>query len=129
MASEIRLRLVSPDEQLSEEEVVRKDPENPFLSPGQRPEPYRSYYIAYVRLEPVFAQANVRPPLLADTPRGRGLVWRWWPNEMGIVLFTSTPTNDGKVTLDDRVTFMRGEETANVILVTDSIALNPPKWG
>lgn len=48
---------------------------------------------------------------------------------MGIVLFTSTPTSDGKITLDDRVTFMRGKETANVILVTDSIALDPPKWG
>ncbi len=48
----LRLRYVAPEGLLSEEEVSQKDPQNLFLGPGNRPEPSRSNYIAYVRLEP-----------------------------------------------------------------------------
>jgi len=82
----LRLRKVAAEELLPEEHVVQKDPDNPFLGPGDCPEPYRSYFIAYARLEPVFKKENIQSPLIVQTPRGQGLVWRWWSERMGVVL-------------------------------------------
>jgi hypothetical protein len=122
----LRLRTVASEELLPEEVVLKKDPENPFLGPGERSEPYRTYYIAYARLEPVFQKEHVRPQLLVDTSRGRGLLWRLWRSEVGIVL--TRPVREG-LALEENVTFLRGEEARKISLVLDQIVLNPPHWG
>jgi hypothetical protein len=122
----LRLRTVAPDELLPEEVVLKKDPENPFLGPGDRSEPYRTYYIAHARMAPVFQKEHVHSPLLVDTPRGRGLLWRLWRTEVGIVL--TRPLREG-LALEESVTFLRGEEAQKISFVLDQIVLNPPNWG
>lgn len=127
MANEyiLRLRRVDPEELRSEEEVLKKEPDTPFLGPGDRPEPYRRYFVAYARLEPVFQKEKIYAPLLADTPRGRVLVWRWWPSMMGVVLMK--PRGSDWV-LEETVTFLDPNESAQARIVLDQIVLNPPKW-
>jgi hypothetical protein len=73
----LRFQAVSLEELLAEEQVLRKDPTIPFLGPGDRPEPYRTVYIAAARMQPVFAKANVFSPFIVTTSRGQGLLWRW----------------------------------------------------
>ncbi len=120
-----RFRAVAPEELLSEECVVRKDPQTPFLGPGDRPEPYRTYFIAHARLEPVFQKEHVHAPLIAHTPRGRGLVWRWWEDSIGVVLMKQVGNT---WTLDQHVTFLEPAEQQQVTLDLTEIVLNPPKW-
>ncbi|HYU75160.1 MAG TPA: hypothetical protein VEL31_21030 [Ktedonobacteraceae bacterium] len=122
----LRLRKVAAEELLPEERVVQKDPDNPFLGPGDRPEPYRSYFIAYARLEPVFKKENIQSPLIVQTPRGQGLVWRWWSERMGVVLMKRS---GNEWVLEEHVTFLEPEERENVTLDLTQIVLNPPKWG
>ena len=122
----LRLRQVAPEELLSEESVLQKDPDNPLIGPGDRPEPYRSYFIAYARLEPVLKKEHIQSPLVIQTPRGQGLVWRWWAERMGVVLMRRSG-NDW--VLDDHVTFLEPEERKSVSLDLTQIVLNPPKWG
>lgn len=122
----LRLRKVAAEELLPEERVLQKDPENPFIGPGDRPEPYRSYFIAYARLEPVFKKENIQSPLIVQTPRGPGLVWRWWSDQMGVVLMRRS---GNEWALEERVTFLEPEEREHVTLDLTQIVLNPPKWG
>ncbi|HLI69768.1 MAG TPA: hypothetical protein VKV19_08415, partial [Ktedonobacteraceae bacterium] len=82
----LRLRNVEPEELLTEEHVLQKDPESAALGPAERPEPYRTVSIAVARFAPVFAKEKVHSPLILQTPRGRGLLWRWWPDQLGVVL-------------------------------------------
>jgi hypothetical protein len=121
----LRLRTVAPEELLPEEVVLKKEPGNPFLGPGDRPEPYRSYYIAHGRMAPIFQKERVHSPLLVDTPRGRGLLWRLWSTEVGVVLVR--PLREG-LALEERVTFLMGEEAQKIAFVLDQIVLNPPNW-
>ena len=122
----LRFRKVAPEELLSEESVIQKDPNNPFLGPGDRPEPYRSYFVAYARLEPVFKKEHVQSPLIVQTPRGPGLVWKWCSERMGVVLMKRSG-NDW--VLEERVTFLEPKEREGVLLDLTQIVLNPPKWG
>ncbi len=122
----LRLRKVAAEELLPEESVVQKDPDNPFLGPGDRPEPYRSYFLAYARLEPVFKKEHVQSPLIVQTPRGQGLVWRWWSEQMGVVLMKRS---GNEWALSEHVTFLEPEERERVTLDLTQIVLNPPKWG
>jgi hypothetical protein len=122
----LRLRKVAPEELLPEEHVLQKDPSSPFMAAGDRPEPYRTYFTAYARLEPVFQKENVRSPLIVNTPRGRGLVWRWWSNAMGVVLMKPV---GNEWALEDKVTFLEPKERDKVTLDLTQIVLNPPKWG
>lgn len=121
----LQFRAVRPNELLSEERVLQRDPDNPFLGPGDRPEPYRTLYIAAARLKPVCDTANVNPPLLVNTPRGRGLLWRWWPDSLGVVLVKQRG-NDW--ILDQHVTFLDREEFSQVSIDFTQIVLNPPPW-
>jgi hypothetical protein len=121
----LRLRSVAPEDLLSEEAVLKKDLGNPFLGPGDRPEPYRTYSIAHARMAPVFQKERVHSPLLVDTPRGRGLLWRLWSTEVGVVL--TRPLRDG-LALEEKVTFLLGEEATKISLVLDQMVLNPPNW-
>jgi hypothetical protein len=122
----LRLRKVAAEELLPEERVVQKDPDSPFLGPGDRPEPYRAYFVAYGRLEPVFKKENIQSPLIVQTPRGQGLVWRWWSERMGVVLMKRS---GNEWMLEDHVTFLEPEERENVTFDLTQIVLNPPKWG
>ena len=122
----LRLRKVAAEELLPEERVVQKDPDNPFLGPGDRPEPYRSYFVAYARLAPVFKKENIQSPLIVQTPRGKGLVWRWWSECMGVVLMKRS---GNEWVLEEHVTFLEPEEREQVTLDLTQIVLNPPKWG
>jgi hypothetical protein len=54
-----RMRQIDSSELLPEEVVLQKDPDNPFLGPGDRPEPYRTQYISYARLAPVFEKERL----------------------------------------------------------------------
>jgi hypothetical protein len=123
----LRFRAVAPDELLSEEEVLHKDPNHPFLSISGMPEPYRSYRIARARLEPVFQREKVQSPFIAETPRGRGLIWRYWSNQVGVVLMKPAASSNG-LTLEEKVTFLTPQESQHVKLVLDQIVLNPPDW-
>ena len=129
MASEhiVRFRHVEPSELLAEESILRKDLDTPFLGPGDRPEPYRSQYMAFARLQPVYQQEKVRSPLIVHTPRGQGLLWRWWPSQVGVVLFKNATTGSG-LALDDKVTFLKPQEREQVRLDLSRIVLNPPQW-
>jgi hypothetical protein len=69
----------------------------------------------------------VHPPLVIETPRGRGLTWRIWPNEFGVVLFKPAQQGSGAVTVEEKVTFLRGDEARQVHYVLDQIVLNLPK--
>ncbi len=122
----LRLRKVEPEELLSEESVIQKDPNNPFLGPGDHPEPYRSYFVAYARLEPVFKKEHIHAPLVVQTPRGQGLVWRWWSERIGVVLMKRSG-NDW--VLEEHITFLEPEEREGVSLDLTQIVLNPPRWG
>jgi len=123
----LRLRVVSPEEMLSEETVLQKDLNNPFLGPGDRPEPYRTQYIAAARMKPVFEKVHITSsPFLVKTSRGRALVWRWWPQSVGIVLMRQ---GQGETwLLDDTVTFLKPHELSSVALDLTHIVLNPPSW-
>jgi len=127
MAAEqsLRLRHVDVSELLSEEKVLQKDPNSPFITIADRPEPYRSQFVAAARLAPVFEKERVRSPLIVNTPRGRGLVWRWWPDSVGIVLMRQV---GNEWLLDERVTFLDTKERERVTLDLSQIVLNPPKW-
>jgi hypothetical protein len=118
----LRFRAVAPDELLSEEEVLHKDPNNPFLSISDMPEPYRSYRLARARLEPVFQREKVQPPFFAETPCG--LIWRYWSNQVGVVLMKPAASSNG-LTLEEKVTFLTPQESQHVKLVLDQIVLNP----
>lgn len=121
-----RMKQIDPSELLSEEVVLRKDPDNPFLGPGDRPEPYRTQFIAYRRLQPVFQKENLPgTPLVVQTPRGWGLVWRWWPNSMGVVLIRQA---GDEWAVEDTVTFLSTDERKQVKVDLTRILLNPPKW-
>ena len=121
-----RMRRIDPAELLPEEIVIQKDPNNPFLGPGDRPEPYRTQYIAYARLEPVFQKERLAgSPLVVQTPRGWGLVWRWWPRSMGVVLMKQIGDEWG---VSDTVTFLTPDEQKQIHLDLTKILLNPPRW-
>jgi hypothetical protein len=121
----LRLRDVELEELLSEEVVLRKDPDDPFPGPGDRPEPYRTLYIAAARMQPVFKKENVYPPFIIITPRGRGLLWRWWPDQIGVILFAQAP-NGKAVVSESHVTFLNPAEQELVTLDLSQIVLNPP---
>jgi len=122
----LRFQNVSSEEMLSEETVLQKDPDNPFLGPGDRPEPYRTQYIAAARMKPVFEKAGVTSPFIVNTPCGRGLVWRWWPDSVGIVLMKQ---GQGKAwVLSEKITFLKQHELSGVALDLTQIVLNPPGW-
>ncbi|GEM_PF-2430212 len=121
----LRLRNVEPEELLTEEHVLQKDPESAALGPAERPEPYRTVSIAVARFAPVFAKEKVHSPLILQTPRGRGLLWRWWPDQLGVVLMKQV----GKSwVLEEAVTFLRPEEREHVSIDFTQIVLNPPNW-
>ena len=129
----LRFRSVATHELRSEESIVKREGDDDlarhFLGAADRPEPYRSYYIAYTRLEPVFQREQVHPQLLVETPRGRGLLWRVWPAEMGVVLLKHAQGSATELTIEEKVTTLRGEEASRVRYVLDQIVLNPPKFG
>lgn len=123
-----RMRYINPGDLLSEEEVLQNS-SAPFLGPGDRPEPYRSQYVAYARLQPVFRKERIaHSPLIVQTPRGLGLVWRWWPRSVGIVLIKPVNGEDDEWEVDDSVTFLEPTEYDAVRLDLTRILLNPPKW-
>jgi hypothetical protein len=121
----LQFRNVSPDELLSEDAVQRQTRDAPFLDPWDRPEPYRTLYLAAARMRPIFDAAHVRSPFLVSTPRGRGLLWRWWPHSIGVVLIHR---RENDWLLDDHVTFLAPEEFSRVSLDLTQIVLNPPQW-
>jgi hypothetical protein len=122
----VRVRRIDPSELLSEEIVLKKDLDSPFLGPGDHPEPYRSQYIAYARLLPVFQKEKLHAsPLVAHTPRGWGLVWRWWPSSMGVVLMRQA---GDEWAVEDTVRFLAPDEQKKVTLDLTRIVLNPPRW-
>ena len=125
MGYQLRIRSVAPDELLTEAEVLQTT-NYPFLAPGDRAEPYRTYFVACARLAPVLEKEPVRTPLLASTPRGMGLVWRWWGERMGIVLIDTT--SQGEWILQEKVTFLEPDERQQVMLDLTRVVLNPPKW-
>ena len=117
----LRFKTVSPDELLTEAEVLEQD-HSPFLGPSDRPEPYRSYFMAQARLAPVMKKEKVTTPLIVELHQKRGLLYRNWPTSLGIVFF------HGNV-LDDHVTYFDPSERKHMVYVFDQIVLNPPKWG
>lgn len=120
------MRRIDPSELLPEEVVLQKDPDVPFLGPGDRPEPYRTQYIAYGRLQPVFQKERIAgSPLVVQTPRGWGLVWRWWPDAMGVVLIKQV---GDEWAVAETVTFLDPDEQKQVKVDLTRIMLNPPKW-
>jgi hypothetical protein len=121
----LRFKDVDPQELLPEEVVLRKGPDNPFLGPGDRAEAYRTLYIAATRMQPLFEREKVRPSFIINTSRGKGLLWRWWPDQVGVVLFTKA-TNGIDVTLESRVCFLDLTEQGHVSLDLTKIVLNPP---
>ena len=124
----LRFRTVSPEEMLTEETVLQKDPTNPFLGPGDRPEPYRTQYIAAARMKPVFEKAHITSsPFIVKTPRGRGLVWCWWPHSVGVVLIKQGQAEKTWL-LDETVTFLKPYELSDVALDLTQIVLTPPSW-
>lgn len=128
MAAEYQLRIrpVASSELLPEETVLQKDPENPFVGPGNRREPYRSLYIAHARLQEVFQKEKLQgSPFIVKTPRGEGLIWRWWPSSVGVVLMRYV---GNEWMLEDKVTFLDLNEQQQVTLDLSRIVLNPPKW-
>ena len=121
-----RMKRIDPSELLPEEIVLQKDPNNPFLGPGDRPEPYRTQYIAYARLQPVLQKEQLHAsPLVVHTPRGWGLVWRWWPGSVGVVLIKQV---GDEWAVEDKVTFLDPSEQEQVKLDLTKMVLNPPKW-
>lgn len=120
-AEALRFRNVSTDELLTEAQVLEQD-HSPFLGPGDRPEPYRSYYIAQARLAPVMQKEKLTTPLIVELHKKRGLLYRNWPTSLGIVFF------NGNV-LDEHVTYVDLSERKHMSYVFDQIVLNPPKWG
>lgn len=121
-----RMRRIDPSELLPEEVVLRKDPDVPFLGPGDHPEPYRTQYIAYGRLEPVLQKERLdASPLVVQTPRGWGLIWRWWSNSLGVVLMRQV---GDEWAIEEKVTFLPLEEQQQVKVDLTKILLNPPKW-
>lgn len=121
-----RIRRIDPSELLPEEVVLQKDPDHPFLGPGDRPEPYRTQYIANARLQPVFQKEHLSgSPLVVQTPRGKGLLWRWWPGSLGIVLIRQV---GDEWAIEERVTFLEPAEQQQVKVDLTMIMLNPPKW-
>ncbi len=121
-----RMRRIDPSELLSEEEVLAKDPENPFLGPGDRPEPYRTHFVAQARLQPVFQKEKLQAsPLVVQTPRGLGLVWRWWSSSVGVVLIRQA---GDEWAVEDTVTFLSPQEQAKIQVDLTKILLNAPKW-
>lgn len=121
-----RMRRIDPSEILPEEVVLHKDPDNPFLGPGDHPEPYRTQYIAYNRLRPVFQKEKLSgSPLVIQTPHGWGLVWRWWPNSLGVVLMKQV---GDEWAVAETVTFLTLDEQKQVKVDLTKILLNPPKW-
>jgi hypothetical protein len=123
----LRFRQVDPAELLSEEHVLCQDEGSPFQRLKEYDEPAKSYFIAWRRLEPIFKKEQVYSPLLVETPRGRGLLWRLWRNQVGVVLLKSSEMGK-RMEVEDKVTFLTPDERANIILVLDCIVLNPPKW-
>ena len=122
----VRMRNIDPSELLPEEAVLQKDLDNPFLGPGDHQEPYRTQYIAYARLQPVFQKEKIQAtPLVVHTLRGPGLVWRWWPRSMGVVLMRQV---GDEWAIEDTVTFLAPGEQEKVILDLTRIVLNPPRW-
>ena len=121
VAEALRFRTVSTDELLTEAQVLEQD-YSPFLGPGDRPEPYRSYYIACARLAPVMKKEKVTTPLIVELHKKRGLLYRNWPTSLGIVFFNGN-------TLDEQVTYFDPSERKHMTYVFDQIVLNPPKWG
>jgi hypothetical protein len=96
------------------------------MSPGNRKEPYRSHSIAHARLRDVLQQEKLQAsPLIVNTPRGWGLIWRWWPTSVGVVLMRQ---RGGEWILGDTVTFLDRDEQHQVTLDLSRIVLNPPKW-
>jgi hypothetical protein len=125
----LRFRQIAAEELRSEESILGDTTTTaPCIGIAARPEPYRTYYLTYARLEPIFEREGVDPPLVIETPRGRGLTWRVRPDEFGVVLFTSAREGGGVITLEEKVTFLRGEEARQIRYVLDQIVLNPPKF-
>ena len=121
-----RMRRIDPSELLPEEEVLKKDPDHPFLGPADRPEPYRTIFIAHARLQPIFQKEKLQSsPLVVQTPRGLGLVWRWWPSSLGIVLIRQV---GDEWAVDDNVTFLSADERKQIKVDLTKVLLNPPKW-
>lgn len=129
MAEQIlRIRPIDPSKLLSEETILQqsRNDNNPFLGLGDRPEPYRTQYIAYYRRLPVLQQEKLESSqLVVDTPRGRGLVWRWFPNSIGVVLMKRV---GNEWMLEENVTFLDPSEYADVKADLTMLVLNPPKW-
>ncbi|MHB8596714.1 MAG: hypothetical protein ACYDER_07880 [Ktedonobacteraceae bacterium] len=123
----LRFKQIDPSELLPEAMVIQQHPDAPFLGPGDRPEPYRTLYLAAARMQPVYAREQVRGPLIVTTPRGRGLLWRWWPGEVGVVLFHAATDGNG-MALDEHITFFRGSECEAIALDLTQIVTNPPRW-
>jgi hypothetical protein len=122
MYEEIRIRNVDPSELIDEQTAIR----NALLGPSERPEPYRTQYIAYERLKNVFRKEHLASsPLVADSPKGKGLIWRWWPQSAGIVLIMSTH-NDGTCHIENKVTFVDPKE---ITLDLTKVVTSPPDWG
>ena len=121
VAEALRFRTVSPDEVLTEAQVLEQD-FSPFLGPGDRPEPYRSHFIAYYRLAPVMKKEKVTTPLIVELHQRRGLIYRNWPGMLGILFFS------GNI-LDESITYLDASERQHMAYVFDQIVLNPPKWG
>src|SRR4051794_39494338 len=84
----LRIRKVLPEEVLSEEDVLKTDAHLSFIE-----EPERTYSILWSRMRPVFQKEGKYTPLLVETPQGRGIWWRWWSSEIGVVLILS-PSGD-----------------------------------
>lgn len=121
-----RIRRIDPSELLPEEVVLQKDPNDPFMSPGERPEPYRTQYIAYEQLQPLLRKEQLSSsPLVVQTPRGKGLLWRWWPDSLGIVLIRQM---GDEWAIEDTVTFLEPSEQKQVTVDLTMIVLNPPRW-
>lgn len=124
----LRFRQIEPAELLSVEQVLAQDEGSPFQRLKDYDEPLKSYFIAWKRLEPVFKKEHVYSPLLVETPRGRGLLWRLWSNQVGVVLIKPSEMGQ-RMGVDDKVTFLTANERENIVLVLDCIVLNPPRWG
>ncbi len=120
----LNIKRITEDDLIPLEEVLKKDSLNPFLGPGDRPEPYRTQYIAYARLKRVFEKEKLQAsPLILNTPRGAALSWCWWPTQIGVVLLTDQGT-----ALDGKVTFLNKDEFNRVSVDLTRIVLNPPRW-
>ncbi len=121
-----RMRRIDLADFLPEEVVLQKDLNNPFPGPGNHPEPYRIQYIAFAHLQPVLQKERLQAsPLVVHTPRGWGLVWRWWRQSVGVILMKQV---GDEWAVEDKVTFLAPKEYELIRLDLTKIMINPPKW-